>query len=84
VADKEKELLALLELAPIQIWNTDLDRFLEEWDVRLFFIYFWHAVFRKKKSLSLPCPTPFFDARPCIHATESLPRVGGQGCGRLE
>ncbi|KAH9963556.1 DNA topoisomerase [Russula dissimulans] len=31
-ADKEKELLALLELTPIQIWNTDLDRFLEEWD----------------------------------------------------
>jgi DNA topoisomerase-2 len=32
-ADKEKELLALLELTPIQIWNTDLDRFLEEWEV---------------------------------------------------
>ncbi|KAI0264983.1 DNA topoisomerase [Gloeopeniophorella convolvens] len=31
-ADKEKELLALLELTPIQIWNTDLDNFLEEWD----------------------------------------------------
>ncbi|KAI9451533.1 DNA topoisomerase [Russula earlei] len=31
-ADKEKELLALLELNPIQIWNTDLDRFLEEWE----------------------------------------------------
>ncbi|KAN0123255.1 DNA topoisomerase, type IIA-like domain containing protein [Russula decolorans] len=31
-ADKEKELLALLELTPIQIWNTDLDRFVEEWE----------------------------------------------------
>lgn len=31
-ADKEKELLALLELTPNQIWNTDLDRFLEEWE----------------------------------------------------
>ncbi|KAH8981970.1 DNA topoisomerase [Lactarius akahatsu] len=31
-ADKEKELLALLELTPIQIWNTDLDHFLAEWD----------------------------------------------------
>ncbi|KAI0297539.1 type II DNA topoisomerase [Multifurca ochricompacta] len=30
--EKEKELLALLELTPIQIWNTDLDHFLEEWD----------------------------------------------------
>ena len=32
-ADKEKELLALLELTPIQIWNTDLDNFLAEWNV---------------------------------------------------
>ncbi|KAH9992512.1 DNA topoisomerase [Russula compacta] len=31
-ADKEKELLALLELTPIRIWNTDLDRFVEEWE----------------------------------------------------
>ncbi|KAI9436960.1 DNA topoisomerase II [Lactarius indigo] len=31
-ADKEKELLVLLELTPIQIWNTDLDNFLAEWD----------------------------------------------------
>ncbi|KAN0138695.1 type II DNA topoisomerase [Lactarius tabidus] len=31
-ADKEKELLALLELTPIKIWNTDLDNFLAEWD----------------------------------------------------
>jgi DNA topoisomerase-2 len=36
-ADKEKELLALLELTPIKIWNTDLDNFLAEWDVSLFF-----------------------------------------------
>jgi DNA topoisomerase-2 len=34
-ADKEKELLALPELTLIQIWNTDLDRFLEEWEVGL-------------------------------------------------
>ncbi|KAI0029066.1 type II DNA topoisomerase [Vararia minispora EC-137] len=27
-ADKERELLALLELTPIKIWNTDLDNFL--------------------------------------------------------
>jgi hypothetical protein len=34
-ADKEKELLALLELTPNRIWNTDLDHFLEEWEVGL-------------------------------------------------
>jgi hypothetical protein len=36
-ADKEKELLALLELNPIQIWNMDLDCFLEDgrWVSRL-------------------------------------------------
>ena len=34
-ADKEAELLALLELTPIKIWNTDLDHFLAEWDVSL-------------------------------------------------
>ena len=33
-ADKEAELLRLLELTPIQMWNTDLDAFLEEWQVR--------------------------------------------------
>ena len=33
--DKEVELLALLELTPIRIWNTDLDNFLMEWEVRL-------------------------------------------------
>jgi DNA topoisomerase-2 len=32
-ADKEKELLALLELSPIQIlWNTNLDYFFTEWN----------------------------------------------------
>ncbi|OBZ80095.1 DNA topoisomerase 2 [Grifola frondosa] len=31
--DKEAELLALLELTPIQMWQTDLDRFLGEWKV---------------------------------------------------
>ncbi|VDC01811.1 unnamed protein product [Peniophora sp. CBMAI 1063] len=30
-ADKEAELMALLELSPIQIWNTDLDEFLSRW-----------------------------------------------------
>ncbi|KAJ3544854.1 hypothetical protein NM688_g5693 [Phlebia brevispora] len=30
--DKEAELLRLLELTPIQMWNTDLDAFLAEWD----------------------------------------------------
>ncbi|THH09412.1 hypothetical protein EW145_g2021 [Phellinidium pouzarii] len=29
---KEAELLALLELTPIQIWNTDLDNFLDQWE----------------------------------------------------
>ena len=29
-ADKEKEPLTLLELTPIVIWNTDLNRFLKE------------------------------------------------------
>lgn len=32
-ADKEKELLALLERTPISLWNDDLDAFLREWDV---------------------------------------------------
>ncbi|KAI0287325.1 hypothetical protein BC826DRAFT_54321 [Russula brevipes] len=31
-SDKEKELSALLELTPVQIWNSDLGRFLEEWE----------------------------------------------------
>ena len=30
---KEMELLVLLELTPIQIWNTDLDNFMMEWEV---------------------------------------------------
>lgn len=30
---KEMELLALLELTPIQIWNTDLDNFVAQWEV---------------------------------------------------
>ena len=35
-ADKEAELMALLELSPIQIWNTDLDEFLSRWSVRTY------------------------------------------------
>ena len=35
VGEMEKELLALLELMPNRIWNTDLDRLLEEWEVGL-------------------------------------------------
>ena len=31
-ADKETELLALLERAPIQVWNEDLDHFLTGWE----------------------------------------------------
>ncbi|KIJ08620.1 hypothetical protein PAXINDRAFT_88607 [Paxillus involutus ATCC 200175] len=31
-ADKEAELLALLERTPISLWNEDLDRFLTEWE----------------------------------------------------
>ena len=34
--DKEQELMALLELTPISIWNTDLDEFLSRWSVRTF------------------------------------------------
>ncbi|KAL0945575.1 hypothetical protein HGRIS_014735 [Hohenbuehelia grisea] len=30
--EKELELLALLEKTPIQLWNTDLERFSEEWE----------------------------------------------------
>ena len=30
---KEDELMALLELTPIQIWTTDLDNFIVQWDV---------------------------------------------------
>lgn len=32
--EKEMELLALLALTPIQIWQTDLDAFLIRWKVR--------------------------------------------------
>jgi DNA topoisomerase-2 len=31
--EKEKELLILLERTPKEMWNTDLDRFLEGWEV---------------------------------------------------
>ncbi|EPQ61209.1 type II DNA topoisomerase [Gloeophyllum trabeum ATCC 11539] len=31
-AEKEQELLALLKLTPAQIWNTDLDKFIDEWE----------------------------------------------------
>ncbi|KDQ54971.1 hypothetical protein JAAARDRAFT_196340 [Jaapia argillacea MUCL 33604] len=30
--EKEQELLTLLALTPIEIWNTDLDRFVAEWE----------------------------------------------------
>ncbi|KAG2023227.1 DNA topoisomerase II [Coprinopsis cinerea AmutBmut pab1-1] len=30
--EKEQELLALLEKSPTDLWNTDLDKFLEEWE----------------------------------------------------
>lgn len=32
-ADKEQELFALLEKTPVDLWNTDLDVFLKEWEV---------------------------------------------------
>ena len=35
---KEDELMALLELTPIQIWTTDLDNFIVQWDVRSIYI----------------------------------------------
>ncbi|KAH6917161.1 DNA topoisomerase II [Coprinopsis sp. MPI-PUGE-AT-0042] len=31
--DKEAELMALLQKSPKDLWNTDLDKFLEEWEV---------------------------------------------------
>ncbi len=31
--DKEKELFALLQKTPIDLWNADLDVFLKEWEV---------------------------------------------------
>lgn len=31
--ERERELLALLEKSPKQMWNTDLDKFLEAWQV---------------------------------------------------
>jgi len=34
--DKEHELKRLLEKSPKELWNTDLDLFLEGWEVRLF------------------------------------------------
>jgi DNA topoisomerase II len=33
-AEKEKELMVLLEKSPKTMWNVDLDHFLEEWAVR--------------------------------------------------
>ena len=33
--EKEMELLALLKLTPIEIWQTDLDAFLAQWTVSL-------------------------------------------------
>ena len=65
-ADKETELLALLELTPIQIWNTDLDRFLEEWEVSV-----QHFV-----AFSLRIWTFFLEITYLPHATESVSRVG--------
>lgn len=35
---KEDELMALLELTPIQIWTTDLDNFIVQWDVSSMYI----------------------------------------------
>ena len=35
---KEDELMALLELTPIQIWTTDLDNFIVQWDVSSIYI----------------------------------------------
>ena len=32
--EKELELLALLALTPIEIWQTDLDAFLAQWKVK--------------------------------------------------
>jgi DNA topoisomerase II len=33
--DKEAELMALLQKSPKDLWNTDLDKFLEEWEVSM-------------------------------------------------
>ena len=67
-ADKEKEPLALLKLTPIKIWNTDLNRFLEEWEV--------------SGGVRPTCIcTQFLLPDYSRHATESMLRVGGQGCG---
>jgi DNA topoisomerase-2 len=32
--EKEAELITLLKLTPVDIWNTDLDNFVAEWRVR--------------------------------------------------
>lgn len=32
--DKEDELLAMLKRSPQDLWNDDLDKFLQEWEVR--------------------------------------------------
>jgi DNA topoisomerase-2 len=32
---KEQELIELLKLSPQDIWNTDLDNFMAEWEVGL-------------------------------------------------
>lgn len=31
--DKEAELMTLLGRKPVEIWNEDLDKFVEEWEV---------------------------------------------------
>ena len=38
-SDKEAELLILLEKTPIDLWNADLDRFLDEWFVSAVFYF---------------------------------------------
>lgn len=35
--EKERDLLALLEKTPKSMWNADLDRFMEEWEVCCFY-----------------------------------------------
>jgi len=76
-ADKEKELLALLELTPTQIWNTDLDRFLEEWEV---------SGQRPSRCLCACMSLEGLLTPGLSHdgVTESVSRVGRKGRGRLE
>jgi hypothetical protein len=43
-AEKEEELMILLKKTPAELWNTDLDKFLEEWQVHPLSSFLWSSL----------------------------------------